>query len=86
MFFRTAIAVVEYEAALCCRAGATIQNASIRVQIIEDAFFSKGNWYKVYFRCEVDAKVTKITSFSFSVGDVIPRSQWTPKMINAVSN
>lgn len=40
-----------------------------------------GRWYNVSFRCEVDADATKVVSFAFDVGDVIPKSQWKSRNI-----
>lgn len=41
------------------------------------AFRVGGQWYDLSFRCEVDADATKVVSFAFSVGDLIPRSEWS---------
>jgi hypothetical protein len=40
------------------------------------AFRAGGEWYDLSFRCEVDADATKVVSFAFGIGDLIPRSEW----------
>ncbi|MGO8112833.1 DUF930 domain-containing protein, partial [Rhizobium leguminosarum] len=35
-------------------------------------FTSGGNWYGIQFRCEVNADATKILSFAYKVGGLIP--------------
>jgi hypothetical protein len=40
------------------------------------AFQNLGLWYNVTLTCEVDADARKIISFSFDVGDPVPKSQW----------
>lgn len=40
------------------------------------AFRDPRGWYSIDLRCEVDSDVTKVVSFSFNVGNPIPRSQW----------
>ncbi len=40
------------------------------------AFRSSGVWYDIRYRCEVDGDATRVTTFSFAVGDKVPRSQW----------
>ncbi|MFI0845000.1 DUF930 domain-containing protein [Mesorhizobium sp. IMUNJ 23232] len=41
------------------------------------AFRAGGQWYDLSFRCEVDADATKVVSFAFGIGDLIPRSEWS---------
>ncbi|MBB3315947.1 hypothetical protein FHT77_001812 [Rhizobium sp. BK181] len=41
-----------------------------------NAFRASGRWYDVSFRCEVDDGATKVKSFSFAVGNPVPKSQW----------
>lgn len=43
------------------------------------AFRAGGEWYDLSFRCEVDADATKVVSFAFGVGDLIPRSEWNSR-------
>ncbi len=46
--------------------------------------FKNGNeWYNVRFRCEVDSDATKVVSFAYDVGDVVPRSQWKSRRFPA---
>lgn len=40
------------------------------------AFSSGGQWYDLSFRCEVDADATKVVSFAFGIGNVVPPSEW----------
>lgn len=41
-----------------------------------NAFRASGRWYDVSFRCEVDDGATKVKSFSFAVGNPVPKSEW----------
>jgi hypothetical protein len=43
------------------------------------AFRSQGQWFDLAFRCEVDEGVTKVLSFSYRVGDAIPRAEWAQR-------
>ncbi|MFD1747055.1 DUF930 domain-containing protein [Rhizobium helianthi] len=43
------------------------------------AFRASGAWYDISFRCEVDAKATKVTRFSYTVGKQVPRSEWAER-------
>ncbi|WP_136620421.1 MULTISPECIES: DUF930 domain-containing protein [Mesorhizobium] len=40
------------------------------------AFRTTTTWYHLGFRCEVDTDATKVLSFNFRVGPVIPPDQW----------
>ncbi|UCI20782.1 DUF930 domain-containing protein [Mesorhizobium sp. B2-1-8] len=40
------------------------------------AFRTTTTWYHLGFRCEVDTNATRVLSFNFRVGPVIPRDQW----------
>ena len=42
----------------------------------EAAFLSRGQWFELAFRCEVNDGATKVEKFSYRVGEAIPRSQW----------
>ncbi|MBX5165064.1 DUF930 domain-containing protein, partial [Rhizobium sp. NZLR4b] len=53
------------------RADATVLQA-----LTTGAFYKDGNWYSVQFRCVVDADATKILSFFFKFGGLIPRNQY----------
>jgi len=44
----------------------------------EAAFSTMTTWYRLSFRCEVDADATRVLSFSFRVGPEIPRGEWPP--------
>ncbi len=43
---------------------------------VQAAFHAQGEWRTVSYRCEVDADVTKVVSFAFNVGALIPREDW----------
>ncbi|TCU09299.1 DUF930 domain-containing protein [Rhizobium sullae] len=40
------------------------------------AFRAGGRWYNLSFRCEIDADATKVLSFGFNVGGLVPRSDY----------
>ncbi|MCZ8548217.1 DUF930 domain-containing protein [Mesorhizobium qingshengii] len=40
------------------------------------AFRTTNTWYHLSFRCEVDTDATRVLSFTFRVGDPIPRDDW----------
>ncbi|SDA95654.1 DUF930 domain-containing protein [Mesorhizobium qingshengii] len=40
------------------------------------AFRTTTTWYHLSFRCEVDTDATRVLSFTFRVGDTIPREDW----------
>jgi hypothetical protein len=46
------------------------------MEVRKGAFRAEAQWYDLSFRCEVDEKVTKVTSFAFEVGSPVPQSQW----------
>jgi hypothetical protein len=46
------------------------------MEVRQGAFRAEAQWYDLSFRCEVDEKVTKVTSFGFKVGAPVPQSQW----------
>jgi len=41
------------------------------------AFSTTTQWYDLSFRCEVDAGATRVLSFNFRVGGVVPPGDWT---------
>jgi hypothetical protein len=43
----------------------------------EAAFSTATTWYRLSFRCEVDAEATRVLSFNFRVGAEIPPGEWT---------
>lgn len=49
------------------------------MQVELAAFRSSGVWYDIRYRCEVDGDATRVTTFSFAVGDKVPRSQWAAR-------
>jgi hypothetical protein len=46
------------------------------VEVPRAAFRAERQWYDLSYRCELDAGATKVVSFSFHVGDPVPRSEW----------
>ncbi|WP_348627706.1 DUF930 domain-containing protein [Rhizobium sp. S9] len=47
------------------------------IQVLETGRFRvDGDWYRMQFECEVDPDATKILSFAFKLGELIPRSQY----------
>ncbi|OWV70274.1 hypothetical protein ATY77_19150 [Rhizobium sp. R634] len=47
------------------------------IRVMETGRFRKGgDWYSMQFECQVDADATKILSFAFRFGGLIPRSQY----------
>lgn len=46
------------------------------VEVKGGAFRSKRKWYNIQFKCEFDARSGKVLSFTFLVGDAIPRDEW----------
>lgn len=45
------------------------------------AFSMGGQWYDVSFRCTVDQDATRVTSFAFQVGRLVPRSEWASRRL-----
>lgn len=43
------------------------------------AFRAGGQWYDLAFRCELNAGVTRVESFSHRVGEPVPRSEWSAR-------
>jgi hypothetical protein len=41
------------------------------------AFSTTTQWYDLNFRCEVDADATRVLSFNFRVGGLVPPGDWT---------
>ncbi|TPL41384.1 DUF930 domain-containing protein [Mesorhizobium sp. B2-4-6] len=41
------------------------------------AFSTTTQWYDLSFRCEVDADATRVLSFNFRVGGLVPPGEWT---------
>ena len=55
--------------------------ADVRVEgsrLIADGatFWSKGNWHRLKFECEVSADLEKVLDFAFLVGVIVPKDQW----------
>jgi uncharacterized protein DUF930 len=43
------------------------------------AFRTRTNWYNVNFKCQVNAAATKVVSFSYVIGNAVPKSEWTAR-------
>ncbi|AZO75737.1 MULTISPECIES: DUF930 domain-containing protein [unclassified Mesorhizobium] len=43
---------------------------------LQTAFSTTTTWYRLSFRCEVDADATRVLSFNFRVGAEIPPGEW----------
>ncbi|MVA73331.1 DUF930 domain-containing protein [Agrobacterium vitis] len=55
----------------------TRQTVTARLMDVSGAAFrSRGQWYDIGYHCETDAKTLVITSFSYSLGAAVPKSQW----------
>lgn len=39
-------------------------------------FRSKGDWYRLKFKCETDQQRVSIRSFDYKIGDIVPRDDW----------
>ncbi|MEY9199613.1 DUF930 domain-containing protein [Sinorhizobium sp. CCBAU 05631] len=45
------------------------------------AFRSRGKWYTIDFKCEVNSETTSVASFSFAIGKAIPRGEWSTRQL-----
>jgi hypothetical protein len=45
----------------------------------QSAFSTRNTWYNLNFRCEVDADATRVLSFNFRVGSLIPPGEWAAR-------
>ncbi|WP_137930899.1 DUF930 domain-containing protein [Mesorhizobium comanense] len=43
------------------------------------AFSTRNTWYNLNFRCEVDADATRVLSFNFRVGSLVPPGEWASR-------
>jgi hypothetical protein len=43
------------------------------------AFSTRNAWYNLDFRCEVDADATRVLSFNFRVGSLVPPGEWAAR-------
>ncbi|MER9295173.1 DUF930 domain-containing protein [Mesorhizobium sp. M0621] len=43
------------------------------------AFSTRNTWYNLTFRCEVDPDATRVRSFNFSVGSLVPPGEWASR-------
>jgi hypothetical protein len=39
-------------------------------------FRSRGDWYRLQYRCETGTKGLKVLSFRYKIGERIPREEW----------
>ncbi|MBB4006255.1 DUF930 domain-containing protein [Allorhizobium taibaishanense] len=62
----------------------TRQTITARLMDVSGAAFrSKGQWYDIGYHCETDAKTETISSFSYSLGAAVPKSQWQARRFPA---
>ncbi|CAN7627758.1 DUF930 domain-containing protein [Phyllobacterium sp. LjRoot231] len=59
--------------------GGTISNGTFNSR--EGAFRSRSNWYNLDFKCQVDAAAMEVVSFSFAIGNAVPRNQWPARKL-----
>ncbi|MDR6634741.1 outer membrane biosynthesis protein TonB [Phyllobacterium sp. 1468] len=45
------------------------------------AFRNRSNWYNLDFKCQVDAAAMEVVSFSFGIGNAVPRSDWPARKL-----
>jgi hypothetical protein len=43
------------------------------------AFRANGLWYELAFRCELNAEITRVETFSYRVGAPVPRVEWAER-------
>jgi hypothetical protein len=43
------------------------------------AFRTRSNWYDVRFSCRVDSGATKVVSFTYVIGNAVPKSDWAAR-------
>lgn len=55
--------------------GDTVKNADA-IHAAGAVFRSRGNWYRLKYRCQTGDAGLAVTSFDFKVGAEVPRSQW----------
>ncbi len=53
------------------------------LDVPDAAFRMFGAWYALSYRCEVDAKATRVVDFGFRVGGEIPPSEWARRGLPA---
>lgn len=46
------------------------------------AFRLGSNWYNLDFKCSVDAGATRVVSFTFKIGGIVPRSEWRARKLD----
>lgn len=45
------------------------------------AYRSRGKWYGIDFKCEVNSETTSVASFSFAIGEAIPKGEWSVRQL-----
>jgi hypothetical protein len=45
------------------------------------AFRNGSNWYNLDFKCQVDAAAMEVVSFSFAIGNPVPRNDWPARKL-----
>jgi hypothetical protein len=46
------------------------------IELSDTGFFSRGEWYNLSFRCEINGDATRVTGFALDIGSPVPRSEW----------
>ncbi|UXN57133.1 DUF930 domain-containing protein [Phyllobacterium zundukense] len=59
--------------------GRTIASGTLSSR--EGAFRNRSNWYNLDFKCQVDAAAMEVVSFSFGIGNPVPRSDWPARKL-----
>lgn len=55
--------------------------SSTALNVSNGAFRSRGQWYAVDFKCQVNADATSIQSFQYTIGQRIPESEWSKRQL-----
>lgn len=59
--------------------GRTIASGTLSSR--EGAFRNRSNWYNLDFKCQVDAAAMEVVSFSFGIGNAVPRNDWPARKL-----
>jgi hypothetical protein len=61
--------------------GRTIASGGLNSRV--GAFRNRSNWYNLDFKCQVDAAAMEVVSFSFTIGNAVPRNDWPARKLPA---
>ncbi|MGU3574993.1 DUF930 domain-containing protein [Brucellaceae bacterium C25G] len=59
---------------MMARKGGQLTETSLKM--LGGAYRSHSKWYDLDFQCEIDAAEMKVTSFKYSIGQVVPQNDW----------